>query len=60
MLQKTPTLRSWPARRRTIWAQRNSSRLSMAGSRPSPSATDRYSAGIITRFDGSRRRVKLS
>ena len=60
MLQKIPTLRSCPASRRTIWTQRNRSRLSMAATRPPGSATVRNSAGIITRPDSSRSREKLS
>ncbi len=60
MLQKIATLRSFLARRRTIWEQRNRSRLSIVDIRPSGSATLRYSAGISTRPVASRRREKLS
>ena len=56
LVQKMPTRRSFCASRRTICTQRNSSRLSMAVTRPAGSATARYSAGMITWPEASRRR----
>ena len=48
-LQKIPTFLSVLASRLTICTQRNSSKLSIAVTSPSGSATERYSAGIIIR-----------